>query len=93
MAKVRRPTPPYLYVSLSQFTLLLPPNDRPVSLQYRTNRDIVLATLRELNIDQHASPADGAFYVYVDLAAHGVTDSMTLSRRLLEEAGTVQAPI
>jgi len=58
-----------------------------VSLQYRTNRDIVLATLRELNIDQHASPADGAFYVYVDLAAHGVTDSMALSRRLLEEAG------
>ena len=55
--------------------------------QYRTNRDIVLATLRELNIDEKASPADGAFYVYVDLSAHGVTDSMALSRRLLEEAG------
>lgn len=60
--------------------------------KYKTNRDIVLSTLRELQIDQNASPADGAFYVYVDLGEAGVKDSTLLCRRLLEEAGVAVTP-
>ena len=60
--------------------------------KYKANRDIVLATLRELQIDQNASPADGAFYVYVDLAEAGVRDSTSLCRLLLEEAGVAVTP-
>ena len=36
--------------------------------RYAANRDIVLGTLRDLGLDSGASPADGAFYVYVDLS-------------------------
>ena len=36
--------------------------------RYTINRQIVLDTLRDLELDGGASPADGAFYVYVDLS-------------------------
>ena len=35
--------------------------------RYAVNRQIVLDTLKALKLDKGASPADGAFYVYVDL--------------------------
>ena len=71
--------------------------DTDVELQvnlrkYAVNRDIVLSTLRDLRIDGNASPADGAFYVYIDLSAEGVTDSTALVWRLLEEAGVALTP-
>ena len=36
--------------------------------RYAVNRQIVLDTLKGLKLDVGASPADGAFYVYVDLS-------------------------
>jgi aspartate/methionine/tyrosine aminotransferase len=60
--------------------------------KYAVNRDIVLSTLNELGIDKNASPADGAFYVYVDLYEFGVTDAPALCSRLLEEAGVAITP-
>ena len=36
--------------------------------KYAVNRQIVLDTLKGLKLDGGASPADGAFYVYVDLS-------------------------
>lgn len=61
-------------------------------VKYRTNRDIVLSTLKDLQIDTNASPADGAFYVYLDLAEAGVRDSGAMCGRLLEEAGVALTP-
>ena len=55
------------------------------------NREIVLSTLKELGLDEHA-PCDGAFYAYVDLGSFGVKDSPTLCRRILEEAGVAITP-
>lgn len=36
--------------------------------RYAVNRSIVLSALRDLDLHSGASPADGAFYVYVDLS-------------------------
>lgn len=36
--------------------------------RYAVNRQVVLETLKDLKLDKGASPADGAFYVYVDLS-------------------------
>ena len=41
--------------------------ESPVA-RYTVNRQIVLDTLKGLKLDGGASPADGAFYVYVDLS-------------------------
>jgi hypothetical protein len=38
------------------------------------------------------APADGAFYIYVDLGAEGVEDSSALCYRILEEAGVAITP-
>jgi aspartate/methionine/tyrosine aminotransferase len=65
---------------------------------YAINRKTVLSTLRELGFQSHGiSPADGAFYIYVDLAAAPVhhaqiEDSVTICRRVLEEAGLAITP-
>ena len=80
------------YAALSAFEPEVTTELNAHVVKYRTNRDIVLATLKDLQIDQNASPADGAFYVYVDLAREGVTDSGAVCRRLLEEAGVAITP-
>ena len=49
------------------------------------------AGLREMGIDSFATPM-GAFYLYADLASHGVTDSLGLCDALLEEAGVAMTP-
>ena len=59
---------------------------------YRINREIVLRTLHELNLDTDISPSDGAFYVYVDLSRAGVTDALQLCNRLLDEAHVAVTP-
>lgn len=58
--------------------------------RYTKNRDIVLSTLESLNLPH--SPADGAFYVYVDLKHVGVTDAPMLCQRILSEAGVAITP-
>lgn len=42
--------------------------------RYAVNRKIVLDTLEALKLDKGASPADGAFYVYVDLSVSYVVE-------------------
>ena len=42
-------------------------------LRYTINRQLVLDTLKGLKLDSGASPADGAFYVYVDLSVRNIS--------------------
>jgi aspartate/methionine/tyrosine aminotransferase len=58
--------------------------------RYAANRDLLLRGLPELGIDRLA-PADGAFYVYADIA-HLTDDSYGWCLRLLEETGVATAP-
>ncbi|MEV1292811.1 pyridoxal phosphate-dependent aminotransferase [Pseudonocardia sp. NPDC049635] len=62
-------------------------------LRYGHNRDLLLTGLRGLGIDRLA-PADGAFYVYADVAhlLRPGEDSMALTYRLLDETGIAVAP-
>ena len=57
---------------------------------YRTNRQTLLEALPKMGLTR-AAPADGAFYVYADVSHLGI-DSLTLSRRILEEAGVAVTP-
>jgi len=59
---------------------------------YAINRQCVLDTLSELGLLAGASPADGAFYVYCDLAHAGIFDTPTLCHQLLVEAGLALTP-
>jgi len=58
--------------------------------RYRTNRAIVIEGLRSVGITGLA-PADGAFYVYADVAHLG-SDSQTLCARWLSEIGIAVTP-
>jgi aspartate/methionine/tyrosine aminotransferase len=58
--------------------------------RYRTNRDLLLAGLPELGLTDLA-PADGAFYVYADVA-HLTDDSTAWCAALLAETGVALAP-
>lgn len=58
--------------------------------RYADNRTLLLDGLRRLGIDRLA-PADGAFYVYADIA-HLTDDSMGFCHRLLDETGVAMAP-
>ena len=58
--------------------------------RYAGNREILLNGLPRTGIDRLA-PADGAFYLYVDVSPLGL-DSGTLCDRLLREAGIAMAP-
>ena len=57
---------------------------------YAANREIVLAGLAEAGLTGIA-PADGAFYVYVDVSAVS-DDALALSGRILAEAGVAVTP-
>lgn len=59
--------------------------------RYAVNRTIVLDGLRAMGITTLA-PAEGAFYAYADLSAHGVTDSAALCAAALTEAGVAIVP-
>jgi len=63
--------------------------------RYAANRALLLDGLPGLGI-QRLAPADGAFYVWFDvapwLAATGVADSMELTYRLLADTGVAAAP-
>ena len=58
--------------------------------RYAVNRGLLLDGLPRLGITRLA-PADGAFYVYADVA-HLTTDSMDLTHRLLADTGVAVAP-
>jgi aspartate/methionine/tyrosine aminotransferase len=58
--------------------------------RYAVNRGLLLDGLPRLGITRLA-PADGAFYVYADVA-HLTTDSMELTHRLLADTGVAVAP-
>ena len=62
-------------------------------VRYGRNRDLLLSGLPEIGIDRLA-PADGAFYVYADIAhlLRDGEDSMGLTYRLLAETGIAVAP-
>ena len=58
--------------------------------RYRTNRDLLICALREDGLSRFA-PAEGAFYLYADIA--GLTrDSEEFCRRLLIETGVAVTP-
>ena len=58
--------------------------------RYRANRDVLVATLRQAGLSRFA-PAEGAFYLYVDVSS--VTqDSEAFCRRMLAETGVATTP-
>src|SRR5436190_2152508 len=58
--------------------------------RYRTNRDLLLAGLPAAGFDCFA-PAEGAFYLYCDVA-HLTNDSRDFCRRMLAETGVATTP-
>ena len=57
---------------------------------YAENRALLLAELPEAGFP-HILPADGAFYLYVDISATR-TDSVAFTRAMLEEIGVAATP-
>src|SRR6516225_4212396 len=58
--------------------------------RYRANRDRLIATLKKAGLSRFA-PAEGAFYLYVDVSAL-TSDSAEFCRRMLEEIGVATTP-
>lgn len=87
--------------SLSQRAALALFNDDSVTKElderveeYGRSRQVVLDTLKELGLDGQGrvAPAEGAFYVYVDLGDEARGDAPGFCMRLLEEAGVAITP-
>ena len=57
---------------------------------YAANRDLLLAEFPKLGLDKIV-PADGAFYLYVDVGAY-TSDSLAFTKRMLEETGVAATP-
>ncbi len=58
--------------------------------RYRRSRDLLLRALPEAGFDR-LSPAEGAFYLFADIAERS-NDSAALCRRMLAEAGIAATP-
>lgn len=58
--------------------------------RYRTNRDLLIATLSAVGLNRLA-PAEGAFYLYVDVSDL-TRDSLGFCRRMLDEIGVAATP-
>jgi aspartate/methionine/tyrosine aminotransferase len=58
--------------------------------RYRTNRDLLIRTLSTARLTRFA-PAEGAFYLYVDISDL-TRDSESFCRRLLAETGVAVTP-
>ena len=58
--------------------------------QYAVNRDLLLRGLPQIGLSRLA-PADGAFYVYADIADYS-TDSLEFCAKLLADTGVAIAP-
>ena len=61
-----------------------------VKAGYAKNRDLLLAELPRLGLTE-MHPADGAFYIYADVARF-TNDSVGFCKRLLDEAGVAVTP-
>ena len=59
--------------------------------RYAASRQVVIDGLKRMGITTYAPP-NGAFYMYVDLKPHGVTDSLAMCDALLTEAGVAMTP-
>lgn len=57
---------------------------------YATNRDLLMAGFAEAGFDTIV-PADGAFYLYVDVSAY-TDDSLAFTRTMLAETGIAATP-
>jgi aspartate/methionine/tyrosine aminotransferase len=57
---------------------------------YATNRALLLKELPKVGLDKIA-PADGAFYLYVDVSAY-TNDSLAFGQAMLEEIGVAVTP-
>ncbi len=58
--------------------------------RYRANRDLLIAALRQAGLSRFA-PAEGAFYLYVDVSAL-TRDSEAFCRKMLAEIGVATTP-
>ena len=58
--------------------------------RYRANRDRLIETMRQAGLTRFA-PAEGAFYLYVDVSAL-TRDSVQFCRRMLDETGVATTP-
>jgi len=58
--------------------------------RYRANRDLLMAGLPSVGLDRLA-PAQGAFYLYADIA-HLTNDSRDFCKRMLAESGVATTP-
>jgi aspartate/methionine/tyrosine aminotransferase len=58
--------------------------------RYRANRDLLVATLSKAGLTRFA-PAEGAFYLYVDVSSL-TADSAEFCRRMLAETGVATTP-
>jgi aspartate/methionine/tyrosine aminotransferase len=58
--------------------------------RYRANRDLLMAGLPAAGLDR-LTPAEGAFYLYADVA-HLTNDSRDFCKRMLAEAGVATTP-
>jgi aspartate/methionine/tyrosine aminotransferase len=59
-------------------------------VRYRQNRDLLIGTLADAGLTRLA-PAEGAFYLYVDISSL-TRDSAEFCRRLLAETGVAVTP-
>uniref|UniRef100_A0A7S0A9P8 Aminotransferase class I/classII large domain-containing protein n=1 Tax=Pyrodinium bahamense TaxID=73915 RepID=A0A7S0A9P8_9DINO len=61
--------------------------------RYEANRQVVIEGLGRMGVSSSEyAPPQGAFYLYADLRAHGVRDSLAFCDALLEEAGVALTP-
>ena len=61
--------------------------------KYEANKEVVVEYLQRMGVQPHEyAPPQGAFYLYADLRAHGVTDSLGFCDALLTEAGVAMTP-
>jgi aspartate/methionine/tyrosine aminotransferase len=58
--------------------------------RYRANRDLLVVTLKQAGLTRFA-PADGAFYLYVDVSSL-TRDSVAFCRKMLAEIGVATTP-
>ena len=60
---------------------------------YTLYAQVVVEGLARMGVTPNEyAPPQGAFYMYVDLGAHGVDDSLGMCGALLEEAGVAMTP-
>jgi aspartate/methionine/tyrosine aminotransferase len=57
---------------------------------YATNRELLLSAFPKLGFDKIV-PADGAFYLYVDVSAY-TSDCLAFTKSMLEETGVAATP-